>query len=356
MINRPDLTNTTPEIRAYIEELEDELRRYKKPARRESQAGADSEIAESDLPPLKANEPPTTLNLITLTAGGIAKRTPRHLYTRQRRGGMGIFDLDAPDDDPPRSLVVCDESQGLLLFTNQARAFRLPASQVPQGEVRSRGQQITSRFVLQEGEEFIAALPDEVRGGVALVSERGFVRYLRHHVFGEYMKPGAAMFDPQKFGRLAAVCRTPGDGDLFIATRGGKAIRFSEKLVPPQGGPGIRLEEGDRVAAITAVYADSSVFLADGGGRGAVRLMSAFAANKSAGGGGKIAMNTTDLIAASTVSDEEDIFMISHLSKIIRFMAAEVPAKEGPVQGVNCMLLRADQVVAVITSSPTSLI
>jgi hypothetical protein len=30
------------------------------------------------------------------------------------------------------------------------------------------------------------------------------------------------------------------------------------------------------------------------------------------------------------------------LGKMIRFQAAEVPAKEGVVQGVNCMTLRAD--------------
>ena len=283
---------------------------------------------------------------VTLTGGGLAKRTPRHLYARQRRGGMGIFDLDAPDDDPPRALVECDEAQSLLLFTNLARAFRLPASQVPSAEVRSRGQSIIGRMALLEGEQWVAALPDETRGGVALVSEWGFVRYLRHHVFGEYMKPGAAMFDAGKFGPLAGVCRTPGDGDLFIATRSGKAIRFSEKLVPPQGGQGIRVEAGDRAVAVTAVYDDSSVFLADAPGRGTVRLMASFAPNKSAGGGGKIAMHTGELVAALTVGKEDELFLITRLSKIIRFMAAEVPAKDAPVQGVNCMLLRADQVVA----------
>ena len=36
----------------------------------------------------------------------------------------------------------------------------------------------------------------------------------------------------------------------------------------------------------------------------------------------------------------------------IRFRAGEVPAKEGVVQGVSCMSLRADEVVAV-TASPS---
>jgi DNA gyrase subunit A len=325
---------------SYIEFLEAELRRYRKPS------PAEETPVESELPPMKPNEPPGTRCVITLTGNGIAKKTSRHLYIRQRRGGMGIYDLDTPENDPPVALVECEEGQHLLLFTNLARAFRYPTSQLVAAEIRNRGQNITQRFGLLEGETIVAALPDETRGGVALVSEWGFVRYLRHHVFGEYMKPGAVMFDARKFGPLSSACRTPGDGDLFIATQGGKAIRFSEKLVPPQGGPGMRVESPDRVVAVTAVYDDSTVFLADANGRGSLRQMASFTANKSPGGGGKIAMHTGELTLAMTVSIDDDIFLISRLSKLIRFMASEVPVKDAPVQGVNCMLFRADEVVA----------
>ena len=34
------------------------------------------------------------------------KRTYRHLYLRQRRSGMGIFDLDTPEEDPPTLLTL----------------------------------------------------------------------------------------------------------------------------------------------------------------------------------------------------------------------------------------------------------
>ena len=160
------------------------------------------------------------------------------------------------------------------------------------------------------------------------------------------MKPGTVLFDTGKFGVLAAVCRTPGDEDLLIATRHGKAIRFAEKLIPPQGGPGIRLENGDVVTAVAAVNDDSRAFLVDRLGRGTLRLMAGFAANKSTGGGGKTAMNTDCLLAALNADKPGDVFLISHWSKIIRFSPEEVPAKEGVVQGVICMNLRADEVTA----------
>jgi DNA gyrase subunit A len=355
-IERPDMSRLDPAVQAYIEALEAELEnlrtRSEAPARKQSSRAAhrDEEEPESALPPIEATEPPTTLNLITITAGGLAKRTPRHLYTRQRRGGMGVFDLDAPDGDPPAILVVAEENQSLLLFTSQGRAFRLPVSAIAESPVHSRGGSITARLRLQPEEMLVTALPDQVRGSVAMVSQNGMVRSLRHHVFGEYMKPGTAMFDPRQFGPLAAACWTPGDGDLFIATRSGRAIRFSEKLVPPQGGPGIRVDGEDQPVAITAVYQESGVFLIGADGRGTIRLMEGFNPNKSAGGSGKAALNTALLVSAAAADDHDDIFLISKLGKLIRFSAEDVPPKEGVVQGVHCMALRADQVAAAFAS------
>jgi DNA gyrase subunit A len=348
---RPDLSQVPNAVREYIEKLENEIAQLRDSSRtaRARSTPEENTAPPAEPPPPEAAppEPPTTIQVITLTATGIAKRTPRHLYARQRRGGMGIFDLDAPEDDPPAILILADLSQYLLLFTNLARAFRLPISQIVETPVRGRGVSITTRMNLAPEERLVAALPDEARGAVALVSTQGMVRHLRHHIFGEYMKPGTVLFDAGRYGTLAAACRTPGDGDLFIATRQGKAIRFPEKLVPPQGGAGIRLEKGDMVTAVAAANDDSCVFLVDAIGRGTLRTMSGFAANKSPGGGGKIAMNTDCLVAALYAGETEDVFMISRWSKIIRFTLEEVPVKEGVVQGVNCMALRADEVVAV---------
>jgi DNA gyrase subunit A len=342
-IERPDLSGVEPEIREYIEYLEAQLGR--KSAARKTPEEEAPEI------PLVPSEPPTTIQLISMTASGVTKRTFRHLYTRQRRGGMGIFDLDTNEKEAPSILVPVEPGQRLLLFTNMGRVFRLPVETIPEGEIRSRGQLVTGKLGLNDDETIAAALPDRARGSVVMLSERGMVRLLRHHVFGEYMKPGTQVMDPRSFGPLVSVCRTPGDAELFIATRQGKAIRFSEKLVPVQGGAGIRLDSGDQGAAVTGVYPDSLVFLLSSDGRGTIRSMEGFNPNKSAGGGGKIAMTTDHLAAAFTINLNDDIFVISRLSKIIRFMAAEVPVKEGVVQGVNCVSLRADEVTAASTSA-----
>jgi DNA gyrase/topoisomerase IV subunit A len=342
-IERPDLDNLDPAVRAYIAALEAEIEQLRQGRKASRRSAATEEPAEP-------NEPPTTINVVTVSESGSIKRTPRHLYSRQRRGGMGVFDLQTPEDDPPAHLAIADESESLVVVTDRARAFRLPLERLPESPVNSRGQQLAALLKLNGGERPAVVLSDQGSAYVAILSQRGHVHWMAGHLLGEKLLPGTILYDIKKLGPPVAACWTPGDGDLFIATRGGQAIRFSARQVPMRGCLGIRLDRDDTAVAIAAVREDSGVFLLSADGKGSIRLMAGLRANKSPGGGGKIALKTDHLIGAATVSEGDDVFAISRLGKIIRFQAAEVPPKEGVVQGVSCMALRADEVVALTVS------
>ena len=81
MPDRPDLSRVDDTVVAYIERLEAQLEELRS-------GRAISARAE---PRVEPSEPPTTVNVIAIGADGSAKRTPRHLYTRQRRGGNGCL-------------------------------------------------------------------------------------------------------------------------------------------------------------------------------------------------------------------------------------------------------------------------
>ena len=349
-MQRPDLSNIDPIIVEYIEYLE------KKAGFRQQRAVSTFSEAH-ELAPERASEAlpaehETTINIITVSQNGLAKRTLRHLYTRQHRGGMGMFGIDIDAPDYPTILSQADENQNLLLFTSRARVFRLPLNMITSVPVFDRGSVITERLAFEPDERLVAVLPEQARGYVALTSESGRVRSLRHHLFGEHMKPGTAVFKYEEFGRLACACWTPGDAELFLVTQQGMGIRFAEKAISPQGDQGIRLSADDKVISITSIYPDSGVFIISSDGRGTIRQMSGFAANKSPGGSGKIAIKSSKVIGAVAIEPNDDLFIISHLGKMIRFPADEVPPTEGVVQGVNCMGLRGDEVVALMKSGP----
>ena len=115
-------------------------------------------------------------------------------------------------------------------------------------------------------------------------------------------------------------------------------------MVHANGSLGIRLDRHDEVVAMAGVTDESGVLLIGADGKGTIRMMSGFAANKAPGSGGKTAMKTDHLIGAAAIKDSDDVFAISGLSKLIRFQAIEIPPKTGVVQGVNCMSLRSDEV------------
>ena len=344
-MERPDLNNVAPNIIQYIETLEAKLATTSR-----SQSGR-AERIETDLEP---SEPPTTMNIITVSATGIAKRTARHHYFRQRRGGMGVFDLDSDENDPPRFLVSADESAGIVLITDQARAFPIPVGEITQTEVRARGQSIVDNLPLRPDEKIALIIPNQVGSHVVLASNRGQVRRITGHYFGHNLQPGTLLYDIKSGGVPAAASWTTGAHDLIIATCKGRAIRFTEQQVPMRGCLGMRLDGDDEVIGVAGVAADGAVFMLTDEGKGAVRLMSGFTANKAPGSGGKQLMKADKLVGIAEVNvagtSSQDIFTISKLGKLIRFQAHEVPSKAGVVQGVNCMNLRADECTTMTIS------
>ena len=344
-LQRPDLSEVVPAVRAYIEALEAEIERLRpRRQRRRHTTQAEAPIVG---PVLEPNEPPTTMGLITLSRTGVAKRTLRHLYSRERRGGMGILDLETTEKDPPKKLMVVNENETLLLISNFARAYHLPVSKLEASPVRFRGRELSKFLVLDRGERISLVLPNPTRGALVLVTKTGQVRRYQHRHFSSTMGPGMLLYSLAQFGSPAAACLTIPDDELFIVTREGRAIRFPQEQIPASGCPGIRLKKHDAIVAITPVRENSSVFLLTADGKGTIRLMEGFRANKSPGAAGKVAMKSNQIVDAVTVDHTDDLFIISRLSKIVRFAADEVPSKTGIVQGVNCISLRGDEAVAV---------
>ena len=337
MTERPDLSRAPADVIAYVEALEAELARLR--GRNEAPRAA----APAALP----DEPPTPYAIVTISRHGVAKRTPRHLYGRQRRGGMGVFDLDAADDDSPALLAHAGDSDTLLLFTSDGRAFRLPAGKLPMSPVRARGVPLADYLPLRPGERVIGALAEGGGQYIILLSQRGWVRRVRASYLGQSLIAGTSFHDVKEGGPLVAACWSGGGDDLFLASREGKAIRFMETQVPARGCLGIRLDVTDAAVAAATVAHDGGVFLLGADGQGTVRLMSGFAANKAPAAAGKVAMKTDQLVGAAAVAPGDELLIISRLGKLIRFAADEIPAKEGVVQGVACMALRADEATAV---------
>ena len=334
-MERPDLTGLPAEAVAYIEYLEGRLLVRKQTTR-------------APAIPSEPSEPPTTVQVITMTRAGIAKRTARHLYYRQRRAGMGVFDLDAVEEDPPAFLAIADESEAILVWTNRGRVYRLPVANITQTEVRGRGDDIVERLKMMNNERIVAVLSESGGDEVALASERGWVRTIRASFLGSSLLQGMGFHDPNEGGELVAACWLAHNDDLMVVAESGLGIRFSARqLGGRRGRLGMRVSPGDRIMAITATQETGTILLLGADGKGTLRDMSGFRQNKAPGAGGKVTLKTEKLVGVISANANDDIFVISASGKMIRFAADEIPPKSGVVQGVNIMALRNDEVAAV---------
>lgn len=341
-LQRPDLNEISPAIRSYIEALEAEVERLR-PRRRTRTTRVQEPVLE---PILEPNEAPTTMGMITLSRGGIAKRTLRHLYSQQRRGGMGVFDLETTEKDPPKRLSVINEHETLLLISNFARAYHLPISKLEASPVRYRGRNLAKFLILDRGEYISLILPNPNSGAIVVTTQTGQVQRYQYHRFRSTMPSGMLLYSLAKFGSPMAACTTTGMDDIFLVTRNRRAIRFAEEQIPLTGCPGIRLKD-DAIAGIAAVRENSGVFLLTADGKGTIRLMEGFSRNKTPGASGKVAMKGDNIVSVAAVEPTDHLFVISRLSKIIRFAASDVPSTPGITKGVNCISLRGDEAVAV---------
>jgi DNA gyrase subunit A len=288
--------------------------------------------------------------VIAITARARAKRTPLNAYSAQHRGGIGVYDIKAGDEEPVRHLAMADESATLLLLTTRARAFRVPVVEVPLTEVRGRGEPLIERLALTEDENIAAVLTldeSDLRSQVLICTQRGWIRKLRRSYIGPSLQPGTLLYDVREGGAPTALVLSEGLADVFMASAQGQGIRFPEKIVPVRGALGIRLKPEDTAIGLCPVSDAQQVLLVSRDGKGARRQMDSFA-SQSAGGQGKIAMKTDDLAAVAAVSDDDEVLCISELGKIIRFPAADIPARPSAVQGVAVMELQRDRVAGAV--------
>ena len=340
IVERPDLTDIDEGVVAYITYLEQRLAAEQRPTGRSS-----SVTTTTTTTPVIPTEPETTIQVITWSQNGAIKRTPRHLYARQKRAGMGVFDIDLPEDDRPKQILLADVESDLIVITNFARIYKIAVADIQEAPVRGKGGafvELLAGLGLHEREHVVTLLAGQ-GASIAILTERGHVVTRNKN----FIRNGAILYDVNKILPPKAACWSTGRDDLFVGTKNGLVIRFAAGQVSSGGTSAIRLETGDRLLGITAVESDGGVLLVSSEGRGTIRLMDGFRPNKSPGGGGKVALKADEMVGMVSVNPENDVFIVSALCKMIRFNAGDIPPKTGAVQGVHLMTLRADVVAAV---------
>jgi len=98
-------------------------------------------------------------NALVLTSGGYIKRTNPDEYKKQKRGGVGVVDLDTKEEDFVTHFLTASTHSDLLFFTDKGKAYKIKMYDIPEGKRATRGKSIMNFISLSDDEKITSILP-----------------------------------------------------------------------------------------------------------------------------------------------------------------------------------------------------
>ena len=178
--------------------------------------------------------------VVTVSHAGYIKRVPLSTYRAQRRGGRGRAGMAMRDEDFVSQVFVASTLTPVLFFTSSGRVYKLKVYRLPLDTPQARGRPMVNLLPLTPGETISTVMPlpeDEASWAdltVMFATANGYVRRNALSDFADVRANGkiAMKFEGEDADdRLIAVATCTDADDVLLATRNGRAIRFSVEEV-----------------------------------------------------------------------------------------------------------------------------
>ena len=215
---------------------------------------SEEELGDYDKEALIAEQP----MVVTLSQRGYIKRTPLDVYEAQHRGGKGIKGAAADEEDPIAHLFVSSTHDYLLFFTNRGRVHWIKVYDLPLQPRTGKGRALANLITLEDGEGIASCFnvrhfPDDQY--LVIATRQGIIKKTALSAYGRPMKGGIIAIRLDDGDALVDVRIVSSDQDLVLSTSGGMAIRFNHEDARPMGRAtrgvkGITLTRGETVVGM----------------------------------------------------------------------------------------------------------
>jgi DNA gyrase subunit A len=300
--------------------------------------------------------------VITLSKGGYIKAVVSETFKTQGRGGRGVQGARLKEDDLLVKVLTTSVHSYLLFFSNKGKVYRLKAYQVPVMERTARGTALVNLLQL-DSDEFIEAVIDarefDDEHYLMFVTRNGTVKKTALSEYDKSRTNGLIAINLSENDELVRVVETTGEDDIFIISKNGQTIRFSESAVRPMGRTaggvrGMKLRDADVVvAAVAAKNIDSRQLLIVTEGGFGKRTDLIHYPRKGRGTMGVRGIKLTEargaaVVAARLVDVADQIILVSSGGVLIRTSVEQVAQQGRDASGVRVMSLGAEESVAAL--------
>ncbi|MFA6076496.1 MAG: DNA gyrase subunit A [Candidatus Paceibacterota bacterium] len=347
-------------LKTIATELKEIREKYADERRTKIVKGGVKEISDEDLVPEKET-------MLVLTAGGYVKCTDPSEYHAQKRGGVGVVDLETKEEDFVTMLVSGSTHSNLLFFTNLGKVYQMKMYDIPEGRRATRGKSIMN-FLALGGEEkvtSILAMPKDLTktsSSLMLVTKNGTAKKMSSESFKDVRRSGIIAIRLDKDDQLVSALSIEKGDEVMIATAEGQSIRFKESDIREMGRTaggvrGIKLSKNDAVIGVDVIKNNqqkekrSGAFLTmSANGFGKKTDLKEYKVQKRGGSGVKTAKVTTKtgklIVAKVLTGEEEELIAMSKKGQVIRTALKDISSLGRQTQGVTIMRLRAGDGIA----------
>ncbi|MCC6290494.1 DNA gyrase subunit A [Candidatus Nomurabacteria bacterium] len=338
-------------IRGVIkQEFTEIIQKYGKPRKTKVIKHAAGEINTEDLVPEKEN-------VLVVTAGGYIKRTDPSEYRAQRRGGVGVVDLNVKEEDFVTILLSANTHSDMLFFTNRGKAYQLKMYDLPEGKRATRGKSVMNFLPLADDEKItsVLSIPKGQKGkkaGLIMLTKNGVAKKVSGESFSDVRRSGIMAIKLSPGDALLSVLLVETGDEVIVASSAGQSIRFTEKDIREMGRAaggvrGIKLKKNDEVVGASVIkssHRDSTFLVMTENGYGKKTKLSEYKTQRRGGSGIKTAQltaKTGKLVAGKVIYPEEsEIVAMSKQGQVIRTALGEISTLGRQTQGVRIMKLR----------------
>jgi DNA gyrase subunit A len=308
--------------------------------------------------------------VITISHMGYIKRTNLDEYRAQGRGGKGSKGSSTRDEDFIEHMFIASTHNYLLLFTEKGQCFWLRAYEVPEGNKTSKGRAIQNLLSIAPDDKVKAFInvrslsEDEYINNnfIVLCTKNGIIKKTTLEAYSRPRANGINAITIREGDVLLEAALTNGKNEIMIATKMGKVCRFNEEKVRPMGrnasgviGVDLADDEGGNNEVIGMICIDNptmNVLVVSEKGYGKRSDVDEYRITNRGGKGVKT-INITDktgsLVAIKSVTDENDLMIITRNGITIRIKVADLRVMGRATQGVRLINVSETDDIAAVT-------
>jgi DNA gyrase subunit A len=297
--------------------------------------------------------------IVTMSARGYIKTVPSDAFKTQGRGGRGVAGAKIRDEDYISHIIHTSAHAYLLFFSSRGRVYRLKAHEIPMKDRTARGTAIVNLLPLQPGETIQSIIDTrdyESYQYLFFCTKKGQVKKTKFTEYDSSLRAGLIALNVKDDDELVRVIPTNGGSDIFLVSKAGMTIRFSEDEVRAMGRAaagvrGMKMKADDEVVSCDVARDDVAILTVTDGGYGKRTQLDKFN-QQGRGGQGVRGMKITaargHVVAAFMVGLDDEIFVIASGGTVIRMGVRDISSQGRDATGVRVMNLDANQTVAAV--------